>query len=204
MSRRQMWDERYAAKELVWSADPNALLAQEVDDLRPGKALDVACGEGRNGLWLAERGWTVTLLDFSAVAIDKARQIAEKRGLKVKALREDVAIYELPEAEYDLVAVLYLHTQPDERSRWLANVIGSVKPGGTFLYIGHDPSNIEDGVGGPQDVQLLPGIAELSLALDGFRIDTAEVRPRSVDSDPGHGSAATGIALDTFIRAVRQ
>lgn len=204
MSRRQMWDERYATKDLVWSAGPNELFAQEIDDLQPGKALDVACGEGRNGLWLAERGWSVTMLDFSAVAIDKARQIAEKRGVKVNALVEDVAVYELPEAEYDLVAVLYLHTQPDERSRWLANVIRSVRPGGTFLYVGHDPSNIEMGVGGPQDVQLLPGISELNQALDGFRIDAAEVRPRNVGSDPGHGSAATGIALDTFIRAVRQ
>lgn len=203
-SRKQMWDERYAARELVWSAGPNTMFATEIADLQPGKALDVACGEGRNGLWLAEHGWSVTMIDFSSVAIDKTKQIAEQRGVDVLALADDVSVYPLPEAEFDLVAVLYLHTPPQERHRWLRNVVRSVKPDGTFLYIGHDPSNIEKGVGGPQDIQLLPDVAELTGALEGFRIDVAEVRGRPVVDDPGHRSAATGIALDTFIRAVRE
>jgi SAM-dependent methyltransferase len=205
MSRRDMWDERYAAKELVWSAGPNRLLADELTGLQPGTALDVACGEGRNALWLAEQGWEVTGIDFSEVAIGKARQIAERRGVTVDWLVADIAEHDLGPSTFDLVCVLYLHTGPEERARWLPKTISAVKPGGTWLYIGHDPSNIEHGVGGPQDAALLPGAQDLSRALHGFRIDRAEIVERRVDADPGHGrDLGDGIALDAFVRAVRQ
>ena len=72
------WDERYAATELVWSAGPNQFVEQELADLPPGRALDLACGEGRNARWLAERGWQVTAMDFSPVAIEKGRRLAEQ------------------------------------------------------------------------------------------------------------------------------
>jgi SAM-dependent methyltransferase len=202
-SRREKWDARYAAKELVWSAGPNALLEQEVSGLEPGAALDVACGEGRNALWLAEQGWRVTGIDFSTVGLDKARRAAEQRGVEADWLAEDVASYPLPEQGFDLVCVLFLHTDPEERGRWLANVVSAVKPGGVFLYIGHDPQNVDHGVGGPQDPQFLPSAEEISSALDGFRVETACVHERTVVSDPGHSQSAEGIALDTFVRAVR-
>ena len=79
MSTRQMWNDRYAKKDLVWSAGPNELFATEIRSLKPGKAVDVACGEGRNAIWLAEQEWNVTAIDFSDVAIEKGRQIAAKR-----------------------------------------------------------------------------------------------------------------------------
>ena len=73
------WDRRYAAADLVWSAGPNAVVAREADDLPPGRALDLASGEGRNAIWLAERGWRVTAVDFSAVATERTRQLAAGR-----------------------------------------------------------------------------------------------------------------------------
>ncbi len=72
---RNAWDERYAGDELVWSAQPNRFLVAEVETLPPGRALDLACGEGRNAVWLAERGWDVTGVDFSNAGIDKARRL---------------------------------------------------------------------------------------------------------------------------------
>ena len=203
MSKRQMWNERYANKALVWSAGPNELFAREVQDLKPGKALDIACGEGRNAIWLAERGWDVTAIDFSDVAIEKGRQIAVKRGANVNWMTEDVCSWRLPKHEFDLVAVLYLHTDSKERQQWLDNVINSVKPSGTFIYIAHDPDNIENGVGGPQDPSLLPTVAEITGALKGFSIENAGVIERPVARDPGHGKELEGIALDSFVRAVR-
>ena len=68
------WDEKYSEKPLLWSADPNQFVAEEVSRLRPGKALDLACGEGRNAVWMAEQGWDVTGIDFSGVAINRARR----------------------------------------------------------------------------------------------------------------------------------
>lgn len=203
MSKRQMWNDRYADKDLIWSAGPNELFAREVKNLRPGKALDVACGEGRNAVWLAEQGWDVTAIDFSDVAIEKGRQIAARREVNVNWITEDVSSWQLPRREFDLVAVLYLHTTIDEREQWLENVISSIKPSGTFIYIAHDIDNIKTGVGGPQDPTLLPTMAEITSALKGFSIENAGVIERPVARDPGHGKELEGIALDSFVRAVR-
>ena len=200
--RKARWNERYAARELVWSAGPNTLLEAELKGLPPGRALDVACGEGRNGLWLAEQGWQVTAVDFSEVAISKGTQIAERRGLNLDWRVADVARDPLPEAAYDLVTICFLHTDPSERNRWLPRMVRCVAPGGTFFYLGHDPANIEHGLGGPQDPELLPSVAEIAGALPGFELKRAEVYQRSVAADPGHGGETAGTALDTFVRAV--
>ncbi|MEZ5551636.1 MAG: class I SAM-dependent methyltransferase [Pseudomonadales bacterium] len=213
MSRRETWNARYATKELIWSAGPNTLFAETVKSLTPGHAIDAACGEGRNALWLAEQGWSVTAIDFSDVAIDKGRQIAARRALNIEWVTADLTELSLPRDSCDLLAILYLHTAPDERQIWLPNLISTVRSGGSFVYIGHDPSNIEHGVGGPQDAALLPGVDALCAALPGFRIQRAEVVSRTVDSDPGHTDkahnesaepgAGPSIALDTFVHAIR-
>ena len=204
LNRQQIWDERYAAKDLVWSAGPNQLFAEQAQSITAGTALDVACGEGRNALWLAEQGWRVTGIDFSSVGINKARQIAKRRGVEVNWIAADVVTSTLPEAGFDLVLVAYFHTDPDTRRQWLPKVVGAVNPGGTFIYIGHDPRNIEHGVGGPQDEQLLPDADAIVAALAGFQIQAAEVVERPVAADPGHGPDNGGVAVDTFVRAVRQ
>ena len=152
---------------------------------------------------LRDQGWQVDAIDFSEVGIDKGRQIAEARNISVNWLVDDVTSYQFPEAYYDLVAILYLHTSAEERKVWLNSLIESVKPGGSFLYIAHDPSNITHGVGGPQDASLLPSVEELRSLLVGFEFKRAEVFERTVDSDPGHGGSGSGVALDTLVWAVR-
>ncbi len=204
MSKRQLWNERYASKELIWSVGPNQLFASEVGTLKPGKAIDIACGEGRNAIWLAEEGWEVTAIDFSDVAVEKGRQIAEKRGVNVTWIADDVSTRKLPEEEYDLVVVLYLHTGESERKKWLQNTLDSVKPSGTFIYIAHDPSNIDNGVGGPQDIAFLPSVDDITRAMSAFQIETARVIERPVVNDPGHGKELKGVALDSIIRATKK
>lgn len=203
MADRQTWNERYAAKELVWSAGPNEMFAAQVADLAPGRALDLACGEGRNAIYLAETGWRVLAVDFSDVAIDKARQIAARRGVDVEWRVEDVSRSDIPARHFDLVAVLFLHTGEAERDAWMKRAVAAVAPGGTFLYIGHDPSNIDRGVGGPRDPAVLPTAEEVCGYLDDFEIGAAGVMERTVASDPGHGGD-DGIAYDTLVRAMRR
>ncbi len=96
------WDERYAASGLVWSSGPNRTVADEVGGLTAGTALDLGAGEGRNALWLAEQGWTVTAVDFSAVGLDKARAIARQRRLQLTTAVADVTRYH-PKQTYDLL-----------------------------------------------------------------------------------------------------
>jgi ubiquinone/menaquinone biosynthesis C-methylase UbiE len=200
MSKQEKWNERYGATGLVWSAGPNALFSELAGELSPGRALDVAAGEGRNAIWLAEQGWQVDAIDFSAVGIDKGRQIAEKRGVQLNWMVGDVCHHEFDQEAYDLVAVLFLHTSAAERSVWLPRLSAALKPGGRMIYIAHDPSNVAQGVGGPQDPALLPSISELSEQLRGFEFERAEIYQRPVGQDPGHGNAK-GVALDTLIIA---
>ena len=204
MSKADRWNERYAGKELVWSAGPNALFAEAAAQLDNGTALDIACGEGRNALWLAEQGWRVSAMDFSSVAIDKAKKIAGHRGLQVNWQVDDITSCSLPLAGFDLVAIIYLHTDPASRQIWLPKALAAVKPGGTFIYIGHDPQNIEHGVGGPQDTQLLPSAEEITALMNQFEVIAAETRQRPVTSDPGHGAPGEGTALDTYVQGVRR
>ncbi|MDZ7684965.1 MAG: class I SAM-dependent methyltransferase [Gammaproteobacteria bacterium] len=202
MADRETWNERYANKDMVWSTEPNRLFAELVADLAPGRALDLGCGEPQC-LDLAERGWDVTAVDYSDAGIEKARKLAEHRGVTVDFRVEDVASIELDARQFDLVAVVFLHTGAAERDHWLPQAIDAVADDGTFLYIGHDPSNIESGVGGPRDPAVLPGADAISAALAGFTIERADIYRRPVGEDPGHGATGGGVALDTVVMARR-
>ncbi len=204
------WDARYARKDLVWSAAPNALFAEQVTPLQPGSALDIGCGEGRHAIWLAQRGWRVTALDFSSVGIKKGQAMAREAGVDVTWQIADVCAWAWPEAHFDLVAVLFLHTDAESRAVWLPRAVEAVAPGGRFVYIGHDPSNIKHGVGGPQDPQVLPSAEEIVAALPHFDILEARVFERTGKAEPGHrtgsdtGTGTDKVALDTFVSAIRR
>ena len=154
----QAWDERYAAAELVWSAQPNRFVVSELSELASGLAYDMATGEGRNAIWLAGRGWHVTAADFSAVALEKARVLASRAEVpasRIRWVRADVTV-EAPEAAtYDLVLVCYLQLPAAARRLALRAAARALRAGGTLLVIAHDSSNLTEGVGGPQDASVL-------------------------------------------------
>jgi SAM-dependent methyltransferase len=192
------WDERYTGSALLWGAGPNQFLEAEVVDLSPGSALDVACGEGRNAVWLAERGWSVVGVDFSPVALGKAAGLAEARGVTVDWVKADLGTWE-PPASYDLVAVLYLHLPAWLRSPLFRRLAGAVSPGGTMLVVGQDLSNLSGGWGGPQDPALLYELDEVAGELaEVLRIERAERAHRPVVTPEGEATA-----IDTLVRAVR-
>ena len=151
------WDRRYGTAEYVWTAEPNVFLAREVADLPGGRALDLACGEGRNAVWLAEQGWQATGVDFSEVGLDKARRLAADHGVEVEWIRADATRWEPPEQGYDLVGLLYLQLPADERRRAIGIAGRALAPGGTLLVVAHDLTNLTDGTGGPQDAAVLYG-----------------------------------------------
>ena len=153
--RPEDWDRRYAQVENLWSAKPNRFLVGEVTGLEPGRALDLACGEGQNAIWLASLGWRVVGADYSRVAIGKARARAERDGVVVELLHADLVEYVPEPGASDLVLVLYLHIPARERRLVLERAARAVAPGGTFLFVGHDLLNLTDGVGGPSDSSLL-------------------------------------------------
>jgi SAM-dependent methyltransferase len=190
----QDWDERYREKKLVWSAGPNQFLVQEVAGMKPGRALDLACGEGRNAIWLRQEGWTVTASDYSAVAIDKARDRCDELGLQIDLQVRDATA---PlDGRFDLIAIFYLHLPREENKRVLEHACAALAPGGTLLYVGHDQRNIEEGVGGPQDPSILYGPEEIRGLLGDLHVDRAETVRRPVEKE-----GQPQYALDILVRA---
>jgi SAM-dependent methyltransferase len=193
------WDARYAAApDLVWSREPNRLVARELADLPPGRAIDLAAGEGRNALWLAQRGWRVTAVDFSAVAIDRGRRLADEHGLSVEWLVADVTGYQPAAGAFDLVLIAYLQLPGDQMAEVLRKAAAGLAPGGTLLLVGHDLTNLEHGTGGPQDPRVLHTPESVTAALPGLRIEQAATVRRPVPTEDGSVDA-----LDTLVRAVR-
>jgi len=195
---RADWDRRYRGTELVWTAQPNRFVVEELQGLPPGRALDLGSGEGRNAVWLAERGWQVTAVDFSPVALDKARRLAQARGVTVDWVLADLRGYRPEPGAYHLVLVAYLHLSPLERVAVLAGAVGALAPGGTLLVIGHDLANLTQGVGGPQDPAVLYTPEAIVAELDGLTVHRAERVRRPVDTAP-----EPGVAVDTLVRATR-
>ena len=196
---REQWNTRYAGSGLVWTAEANRFLVAEVADLEPGRALDVACGEGRNAVWLAERGWEVTAVDFSAVGLAKASKLADERGVGAEWIEADLLEFVPRPGAFDLVAVLYLHLPAGARGVVLARAAAAVAPGGRLLVVGHDASNLTDGCGGPQDPAILFTPSDVAGELPGLRIERAERVRRPVAAADGDAHA-----IDALVRATRE
>lgn len=153
----QAWDARYGEAELLWGAEPNRFVAAEMSAATPGRALDVACGEGRNAIWLAGHGWQAVGVDFSEQGLERAAQLASRAGVadRVDYQVVDVVNDPLPAASFDAVIVAYLQLTKGPRRAALRNAAAAVAPGGTLLIVGHDTTNLTEGTGGPQDVEVL-------------------------------------------------
>lgn len=194
------WDERYGARELVWSAEPNQFVVEETADLSPGRALDLAAGEGRNAIWLAQQGWEVTAVDFSPIGIAKGRRIADAAGVEVTWVVADATTWQPPPRSFDLALVAYLQLPPDERRAAHRRAADAVADGGTLLVVGHDRDNLELGFGGPPDREVLLDVDGVVADLEGtgLAIVAAGQVERVVDTDGG-----TRTAIDCLVRARR-
>jgi SAM-dependent methyltransferase len=194
--KRERWNERYAGADLLWSSTPNRFLVAETEGLPPGRGLDLACGEGRNAVWLAERGWRVTGVDFAEAALAKAAELAAGRDVELELVHADLLDWVPPARAYDLVAVLYLQLPAGERRLVLGRAAEAVAPGGTFLLVAHDLSNLTEGHGGPSNPVVLTTAEEVAAELPGLVIEKAERVVRPVEG-------AERPALDTLVRARR-
>ena len=194
--RREDWDRKYGQAENLWSANPNRFLVAEVEHLPPGRALDLACGEGQNAIWLAGLGWDVVGVDFSEVAIAKGRARADRDGVAVDFAAVDLLVYEPEPGAYDLVLLLYLHLPPHERRLVLERASATVAPGGTLLLVGHDLANMTDGVGGPSDPAIHVTPDQVASELPGLEIEKAERVYRDVVGEDRP-------AIDALVRARR-
>ena len=192
------WDRKYERRELVYGEAPNATLVEVAATIPRGRALDLAAGQGRNAIWLATRGWIVDAVDFSSVALTRASRVAESAPRSVRErltwIHADVTKL-ATEPNYDLVLMFYLHLPPDERRRAVSAAMSALKPDGILMILGHHSSNITDGVGGPQEPQILYTPEDLAADVgDRLTVTTAENRYRDVTD---------GTAIDALLLASR-
>lgn len=197
---RTEWNRRYAGDDFVWTSQANRFLVQETAVLAPGRAIDLACGEGRNAVWLAGRGWEVTGVDFARVGLQKARRLAQARGAAVEWIEADLLEYRLDPQAFDLVLVFYLQVPEDQRTSIVRGAADGVASDGVLLLVGHDTSNIELGHGGPQNPAVLYSAHDVAGDLNGsgLKIERAERVQRPVQTPDGER-----IALDALVRARR-
>jgi SAM-dependent methyltransferase len=187
----EQWDERYAATDMVWSAEPNTFVVALTRDLAPGTAIDLAAGEGRNALWLAEQGWQVTAVDFSAVAVERGR--ARPGGDRVDWQVADITTY-APGEQYDLVLLCYLHLPRTVMRRVLHHAASWVAPGGHLVVVGHAVRNLHEGTGGPGEADRLQDEELYAEAAQDLVVERLE----EVERDTPDGTA-----IDVVLRARR-
>ncbi|HEU4353449.1 MAG TPA: class I SAM-dependent methyltransferase [Burkholderiales bacterium] len=153
----QRWNERFRAPDYIFGTAPNAFLAAQKPRLKRGqRALCIADGEGRNSVWLAEQGLEVVAFDFSPVAVEKARRLAQSRGVEVRYEVASVYEWHWPESEFDLVIAIFVQfADPAMRRFMFERMIGALKPGGLVLVEGYTPAQLKYATGGPKEVDQL-------------------------------------------------
>jgi SAM-dependent methyltransferase len=201
----EFWDERYRGHTALWSGEPNVYLVSEAADLTPGTALDAGSGEGADAIWLAERGWLVTAVDFSGVALqraaDHARQRASDVATRIEWVQEDLTRWDPGPNRYDLVTAQYLHLPAATRRPLFRRLAAAVAPGGTLLVVGHHLSDLQTTIPRPEDPDRYFTGGEIAAPLEPGQWDIiTDATPGRTTIDP---EGRTVIIHDAVFRARR-
>jgi SAM-dependent methyltransferase len=193
----ERWETRFGAPEYIFGTEPNYFLAA-CKPLLPasGKALAIADGEGRNGVWLAERGLDVLSIDFSPSAQQKARDLARRRGVGLTFELADIHTWAYPEAAFDVVCEIFTQfSAPAERALKWAGMRHALKPGGLLIVQGYTPKQLEYGTGGPKQRDHLYTRAMLRDAFAGFREMVFTEEELEMREGPGHAGMSAVVGL---------
>lgn len=186
------WNERYTRPDFLFGTEPNRFLAAQAHRLRPGtRALALADGEGRNGVWLAQQGLEVVSVDNASVALEKARGLAQAKGVAVQFECADLLTWDWPRAAFDAIAAIFIQfadatTRPELHRR----IVAALRPGGLLLLQGYTPRQLQYRTGGPSDPARLYGA-------DVLRQDFADLEIlllREHDEEICEGSAHCGMS----------
>lgn len=194
------WNARFSAPGYVFGTAPNIFLTTQLHRLKRGqRALAIADGEGRNGIWLAQQGLDVTSVDFSPVALAKARKRAAEAGVAVEFVEADLASWAWPKAAFDVVAgIFFQFAGPELRARIFRNVKAALKPGGLVLVEGYGPKQLDYKTGGPGVLENLYTEALLRDAFADFEI--LELRSYDAEIAEGEGHKGMSALVDLVAR----
>jgi SAM-dependent methyltransferase len=190
------WDSRYDEPGYAYGTEPNAFLVSQKDYLRPGmRALAVADGEGRNGVWLAQQGLEVLSVDASAVGLRKIRELARERGVPIRTERVELTAWDWPRDEFDVVVAIFIHFPPESRTRMHRAMLNALKPGGVLILEAFTPEQLNYKSGGPPAREMLYTADLLRQDLSGGEGANGASLHRAPRLDPsGEGANATSLS----------
>lgn len=196
MGEFDRWQGRYAVPEYIFGEEPNAFLASTKKLLpKKGRALAIADGEGRNGVWLAEQGLDVLSVDFSPNGQTKAQALASKRGVSLDLVLADVHEWAYPESAFDVVVEIFTQfSDPVQRSKKWAGMRKALKPGGLLLLEGYTPKQLEFGTGGPKQLDHL--YTREMLEADFGRFSKVEIKEYETHMSEGGGHSGMAAVID--------
>jgi 2-polyprenyl-3-methyl-5-hydroxy-6-metoxy-1,4-benzoquinol methylase len=163
-----MWDERYNTEEYAYGTEPNDFLKMNVAAIPKGRVLSLAEGEGRNAVFLAKQGYSVTAVDSSSVGLDKAKKLAKENGVNIEFIYSDLADYEIGENQWDGIISIFCPLPTSLRKLVHKKVVRGLKPNGVFLLEAYTPKQLEYGTGGGNSVELMQSLDSLSSELRGL------------------------------------
>lgn len=194
-----MWDERFSAEHYVYGKEPNAFLEENVDRLPGRKVLCLAEGEGRNAVFLAGHGFSVTAVDASAVGLEKARRLAAERGVEIHTVHADLEDYALGVDRWDAIVSIFCHVLPPLRRKVHAQVPAALRRGGVFLLEGYTAAQLQHSTGGPRDIARLMSAEQLQEELAPLEFPCL----REVEREVVEGAHHTGLGAVVQVIARR-
>jgi SAM-dependent methyltransferase len=190
-----MWDERYSEEGYIYGTEPNDFLAENYQRIPKGKVLCLADGEGRNSVFLAEQGYTVTAVDASSVGIEKGKRLAADRGVQVESIHADLAEFTIEPGCWQGVVSIFAHVPPPVRQRIHRQVVESLLPGGVLLLEAYTPKQLELGTGGPPVPELTMDLQRLEAELPGLNFELAQEMERDVVEGKYHTGRGAVVQL---------
>ena len=188
-----LWDSRYAEEDYAYGTEPNDFLVEVAALIPPGRVLCLAEGQGRNAVFLAQRGCEVTAVDQSAVGAERAQRLAAARGVQIETITADLAEFVIAPGAWDGIVSIFGHLPPALRADVHRRSVAGLRPGGAFVLEAYAPRQLQFGTGGPRAGQeeLLVPLASLVAELDGLVLERAVEREREVqEGSYHHGQAA--------------
>lgn len=182
----EFWDQRYSADDYAFGTEANDFLREVSGDFTVGDTLVIGDGEGRNGVFLSQLGHRVVTIDLSPIGVDKARRLADERGVTIDARVADLTTFDMGLEAWDSIVSIFCHVPSAVRIAEYENVRRALRPGGRFLVESYDAANIGRGVGGPQDTDLTVELAELEAEFHGWHLEVHRAVERPIKEGPLH------------------
>jgi SAM-dependent methyltransferase len=190
-----MWNERYSEPGYAYGSEPNDFVREQAGRIPKGRVLDLGAGEGRNGVWLAGKGYDVLCVDGSDVGLLKAQALAKARGVKIATEVADITQYALPNETFSGIVSSWCHLLEADRRRVHAACVQALVPGGVLVLEAYSPAQLKLGTGGPKDVAMLPTLAQLRAELAGLDFEVGVEREREVIEGRFHGGLSAVVQV---------